>query len=233
MQTLPLLAAALLAVVHFNAGRLRFLDRVPRSRWLSAAGGISVAYVVVHLLPELAEFQEAIGEAAPAVVASIERHAYLFALVGLAVFYGVELHSRATRRRLGRPDAGATAFAFASYAAYNGVIGYLLARRADGLVLFAVAMGLHFLVNDHGLRTHHEHAYHRWGRWLVSAAVVAGAGLGVLVEVPEAMIGVLFAFIAGGTILNVLKEELPEERQSHFGAFVAGAAGYTVVLLAL
>ncbi len=42
-----------LAAIHVFAGKLRFLDVTPRSRWLSAASGISVAYVFVHVLPEL------------------------------------------------------------------------------------------------------------------------------------------------------------------------------------
>jgi hypothetical protein len=46
-------------------------------------------------------------------------------------------------------------------------------------------------------------------------------------------IALLFAFLAGGVILNVLKEELPEERQSRFWAFALGAGIYTVLLLAL
>ena len=33
-------------------------------------------------------------------------------------------------------------------------------------------------------------------------------------------------------MLNVLKEEVPSERQSRFGAFVLGAAGYAALLLA-
>ncbi len=44
-----LLAAVALAALHLLAGALRFLEGTPRSRWLSAAGGISVAYVIVHL----------------------------------------------------------------------------------------------------------------------------------------------------------------------------------------
>ena len=43
----------------------------------------------------------------------------------------------------------------------------------------------------------------------------------------------LFAFLAGGVVLNVMKEELPEERQSRFGAFLLGVAGYGGVLLAV
>ena len=46
------------AAVHLLENRVRFLDGTPRSIWLSIAGDISVAYVFVHLLPELAEGQE-------------------------------------------------------------------------------------------------------------------------------------------------------------------------------
>ena len=45
-------------------------------------------------------------------------------------------------------------------------------------------------------------------------------------------VSALFAFLAGGTILNVLKEELPERRHGHFSAFVLGAGIYAAVLLA-
>ncbi|HEX8617483.1 MAG TPA: hypothetical protein VF911_07850, partial [Thermoanaerobaculia bacterium] len=50
-----LVAAVALAIVHMTAGGLTFLGAIPRSRWLSGAGGVSVAYVFLHLLPELAE----------------------------------------------------------------------------------------------------------------------------------------------------------------------------------
>ncbi len=55
MAFVALLMALFLAAVHLFSGRLYFLDSVPRSRWLSIAGGVSVAYVFVNLLPELAE----------------------------------------------------------------------------------------------------------------------------------------------------------------------------------
>ena len=41
---------------------------------------------------------------------------------------------------------------------------------------------------------------------------------------PEALIDGVTAFPAGGAVPNVLKEELPEERRSRFGAGVAGDA---------
>ena len=40
----------------------------------------------------------------------------------------------------------------------------------------------------------------------------------------------MLAFVAGGVILNVLKEKLPAEREARFAPFVAGAALFTVLL---
>ena len=113
-------------------------------------------------------------------------------------------------------------------AVYNALIGYLflhrLATGLEDLLLFFVAMALHFVVNDHGLREHHKDAYLRKGRWILAAAVVLGWVVGLLTEIPEVAIAVLTAFLAGGVIMNVLKEELPEERERRFWAFALGAA---------
>jgi zinc transporter ZupT len=92
-------------------------------------------------------------------------------------------------------------------------------------------MGVHFVVNDYGLRRDHKVAYDRMGRWLLAAAVLAGWVVGLSLEVSEAALAVLFAFLAGGVIMNVLKEELPEQRESRFWSFALGAALYSVVLL--
>ena len=167
------------------------------------------------------------------------------ALVGLMAFYGLERAaklSRGNRRRAGGADAtgvGVFWLHAGSFAIYNALIGYLLLHREEpglwslALFAFAFAMGVHFVVNDSGLREDHKGAYDRYGRWVLAAAVLAGWVVGLLSEVSEAALAVFFAFLAGGVVMNVLKEELPEERESRFWAFAAGAALYSAVLLAL
>ena len=235
------LLVAGLAIVHLFSGRIRFLDVLPRSRWLSAAGGISVAYVFVHLLPDLAEEQEAIRIAVGGRFNFLEYHVYLVALIGLAAFYGLERAAKTSRQRersVGRDDAtGAKVFWLhtASFALYNALIGYLILHREEpgfgSLMLFTFAMGVHFVVNDFGLRKDHKGAYDSIGRWVLGASVFAGWGMGLFFEISEAALGVLFGFLAGGVVMNVLKEELPEERESSFWAFALGAAAYAGILL--
>ena len=242
-----LVAALVLAAVHLFSARLRFLDGVPRSAWLSAFAGISVAYVFIHLVPELAEGQEAIegrgeatGEREAPLLGFLEHHVYLVALLGLVVFYGVEKHSlkerRARRDRTGEDRTSDEAFwlSISSFAVYNALIGYLLLRgeleRLHELAIFTFALAVHFVVNDFGLREHHKHAYDTLGRWVVAGGVLVGWIIGVTTDVPERVIALVIAFIAGGVVLNVFKEELPGERLARFAPFVAGAVLYAALL---
>lgn len=230
---ISLLVVTGFAAVHVLGRVLKFLDVIPRSRWLSFAGGVSIAYVFLHIMPELASFRENAGF-------TTEQHIYLWAMGGLVAFYGLErlivTHQESGEAR-GLPG-GFYHLHLASFSAYNALVGYLLLHRveegggAGAMVLFGAALGLHFLVNDRALAEDHGDRYHSHGRWILAAAAFAGWGIGWLYSLPEYGVAVLFAVLAGGIILNTIKEELPEKRRSRFGAFAAGAALYAVLLLA-
>lgn len=239
----PLLFALGLALTHFFAGKLRFLHRIPRSRWLSIAGGVSVAYIFVHIFPELGQGQEEFEQIDVFFVGFLEHHVYLMALLGFAVFYGLERIAKRSRQRsqeAGEGDKTSTGVFWlhiGSFAIYNALIGYLLIHREEGsflsLLFFSIAMALHFIVNDDGLREHHRDTYDKIGRWILIAAIIVGWAIGRATEISQPAIAVLFAFLGGGVILNVIKEELPEEEESSFWAFALGAGVYSILLLSL
>ncbi len=265
----PLLSAAVAAVVlalaHIGTPYLRFLHGTPRSAWLSAAGGVAVAYVFVHLLPELAQGQQHItgaledgGSRGAAGLRMAERHVYVVALAGLALFYGLERMANRSREGTdtavrdirgagdegsdhGAPHEATSVGVFwvhmVFFSLYNALVGYLLVwgehETTALLALFTTAFALHFVVTDFGLYVHHRARYHNIGRWVLVAAVFIGFGAAIATRLPEEALAVLLAFLAGGVILNVLKEEVPNERQSRFWAFAAGLIAYTALLLTL
>lgn len=245
MSLLPsLLAAAVLASVHVFSAQLRVLREIPRSRLLSIAGGMSVAFVVLRILPGISESQEAIERAPGAgIFPFLGHHAYVVVLLSIVVFYGlarVVKESRRKKRAAEGEDCTTPAVFWVSistFAVVNLLIGYVLLDRwregAQPLLLFTLAMMLKFMVNDHGLHADHKRAYDRTGRWILVGAVFLGWWIGYVGGVPEAGVALLQAFIAGSILLNVLKEELPEERESRYGAFALGAGAYAVLLLAL
>ncbi len=234
------LAALLLASIHILAGKAKALKRTPRSRWLSLGSGVSVAYVFVHVLPDLSAAQEEFQDQVK-ILAVIEHHLYLLALIGMLVFYGLERAAKTSRQQSlqkGEGDAtqpGVFWLHMASFSLYNALIGYLLVHREEpglwSLIVYAIAMALHFIVNDYSLSEDHKQAYEHIGRWVLSAAIILGWVIGTHSEISKAATATLFAFLTGGIILNVLKEELPQARESRFWTFALGAIGYSALLL--
>ncbi|MDQ0429676.1 protein-S-isoprenylcysteine O-methyltransferase Ste14 [Planomicrobium stackebrandtii] len=230
-------------LIHLFSKRLKLLKVLPRSRFLSVAGGISVAYVFLHLLPELSIFQDELqGELENSGLQFLENHIYVIAMAGLVIFYALE-HSVKTSKKKNKhadqPKAATGVFwvHIVTFALYNSVISYLLVREEYGdplgMFLFFIAMGVHFITNDKGLRATHQEEYDRYGRWLLAAAILVGWATGAFADVHEWIISVLTAFLAGGVILNVLKEELPEERESSLVSFCVGLTSYSILLLFL
>ena len=227
--------------IHLLVSRLRFLDATPRSGWLSFAGGVAVAYVFLHVLPDIAAHQRGFATSMGVDAMAAESFIYSLTLAGLAVFYGLERAvkvSRGESRKAGEGDRMRNNVLYlhhVTYGMFNALIGYLLLHREEAgawsLGLYFVAMGLHFVTADFGMRQDHAEAYDRLGRWVISAAVLGGWVLGLAIELSPVLIGCLFAFLAGGIILNVLKEELPEERQSYFWPFVLGVLLYAGLIL--
>lgn len=236
-------AVAVLAAIHLAADRLTFLDVIPRSRWLSIGGGVSVAYVFIRLLPELVAGQAVVDRYVPPFFLLLEKHVYLLAMIGLLLFYGLERIVRVNQAVPGpkygesTTTRGVYRLHIFSFALYNMLIGYLVVHREIpgllALALFTVAMGFHFLVTDYGLKKDHRAEYGRSGRWVLVGALVLGWAAGVLTEVSEVLVVALSSLLAGGVILNVLKEELPTERQSRLVPFFAGAAAYSLILLVI
>jgi zinc transporter ZupT len=242
MLLISTLFAFSLALLHLLVGRLRFLHRLPRDWWLAFAGGMAVAYVFLLLLPKLGGGQPVLAKAFEGVFAYLEHHAYLVALIGLLTFFGLQRLAVNSRRAQGGHGEGDVTSApvfwvtITLHALYNLLIGYLLVddrRNVQGVVLFGLAMLLHLLVNGYALYENHKGTYQRTGRWVLAGAVLLGWGLGVVEDLPKLVTAALTAFLAGGVLMNVFKEELPEAHESRFRPFLFGAAVYGTVLLLL
>ena len=242
------LAAILLSLTHLFVNRLTLLRDIPRSKWLSVAGGISVTYIFIHVLPELEEWQELFT--AEGKKGFLKHHLYLVALTGLAVFYGLERAARLTgpsRRDRSGPDETDNPTIFwihiLFFTLYNLLIGYLLIHRdtaeLSDLVFFTLAMLFHFAVNDHGLHDHYAKRYHTRGRWIVSGAILLGWFVGLLVPVSETGVAIVFCLYcrghhhehAQGRASRRTKEQLLGVFCGNFGIYFAVVGGIRLGLL--
>jgi len=196
-----------------------------------------MGYVFVYVLPKLARAQGVLLAADhPGLLGYLEHHAYLVALAGFLLYYGVDLaaaNAKAdTQRWLGGRACAAQALGFA---AYSTLVGYLLAgsKSWGALVTVTIAMALHFFAADHGLHHKFSELFDRKVRWLLGAAVLSGWGIGRLWRATPEAEALWFSFLAGAIIINAIWEELPQHGESHYRAFIGGAVAYAGVALAV
>lgn len=239
-----LLAALVLAGVFVVGNLSRSATTTERlwasRRYVSAAAGISVAYVFIDVLPELeAQRRIVVQSTGGADLLFAEQRIYLLALASFVVFYGLEHMVLVTRERVSVNIAGNADAAYITqltgYIAYSALIGYLLVERADRgtlpLAIYTFAMAVHFLVVDHALYEEHKDRYAPRGRWLLAVSIVGGWFIATEMPISELQIARLFAVLAGGVVITSLRAELPDDRDGRFWPFCLSALSFAGVLM--
>lgn len=244
---LPMIAALVLAAVFaFPGGIAGGSDPArtwSRRRWISAAAGVSVAYVFVDVMPELSGLNRVLAEAGGGAGARFaEQRIYVLALLAFVVMYGLQhfvMQSRQEQRCAADRERVEPGYALqlAGFAAYAALIGYLLVERAaDGpatLATYTVAMAIHFAIVNHSLLEEQAERYRRRGHWWLAGSVLAGCIAGMALPLSEVAFARLFAILAGGVTITSLQTELPDDRRGRFWPFCAAAIAYAALLMAV
>ncbi len=235
--------AIAIALVHGFATRLPIFALIPRFRWTSFAGGVSLSYVFLEIFPELSHTQEELQHSEILLVKYLEHHVYILALLGLLVFYSFNLLAlRAKSHQRGTQEIGHQNSAFfwiqiSAFAILNIIMGYLLQDLSEhsltACIIFLITFALHFFIVDDNLREHQTSLYDKQGRWLLVSAIIFGAVIGQVAHLNETAIAIIWSFLAGSIILNVLKRELPDEKETCFWSFISGTTLFAALLLSI
>ena len=230
-----------LALIHAFLSKLNPFKFLPEHRWISFSGGVSIAYVFLEVFPELGKAQLELEHSTLPFIAYLESHVYLIALLGLLVFYGLDVLALATGQsnQAIAPSKGDGNAVFwihiTGFALLNIIFGYLIQDLGNHhwweCLLFFIAVALHFFIIDRHLRHHHKTIYDKIGRWILTASILVGATLGRSLHIEEAAVAIIWSFMAGSIILNILGHELPDEHKSCFGSFVTGIILYSGLIL--
>lgn len=233
-----LVIALVLAGLHLAATRIRKLPFVPEQVTASFAGGLAVAYVFLHLLPEIAEGNEAIGELLEdtiEVTPLFDLGIFVVALTGFTAFYGLDRLATNRRSRKSADSAGVYWLHIGAFSIYNALITYTMTLRLETgvmfAILFSIAMGLHFVLTDRHLEAHYPHRFKASGRLVLAGSLLLGWVLSALfAPTSTVVVAILTALLGGSVLLNVFKEELPSNRGSSFAWFLTGLVIYSALL---
>jgi hypothetical protein len=231
--------AAALAGVFVGGGRFHPARLIMSERsGLSLSAGIAMAYVFIRVMPELSEERETFVHTTTLPTRFEGMAIYGLALLGFLAFYSIEYLNRRDRvaAAAGKatPDHDIKVIAFAVYAC---LVCYLLlsqlAKSPIGLILYAVAMAVHFLITAHALTEHSGGRYQRLGRFVLAASCLVGWGLSLVTTLPRDVLAMILAFLSGAIIVDSAIAQPPPNEKGGLAPFLAGALLYSLVLIPL
>lgn len=225
----PLLSIVILCFIHVYGSNPRLTQSFFHSKFLSIGGGIAIAYVFVDLLPKLSESDYLVRRFLAGFFPYFERHVYILALCGFMLFFLVDRSKNFVWTN------ASYWLSLISYTLFNFFMGYAIGFQNDPdiqpLLLFTIAMGLHFFTNDYTLNRENPGFHQGIGRWVLVAALFGGWIVSQNWVISPAAIALVNAFIAGGVIMNVTRHELPSDNPNSTLSFIIGAAIYSLVIL--
>ncbi|WP_216829753.1 hypothetical protein [Alkalihalobacterium elongatum] len=222
-------------MIHLLANEVIPSDRIKRLKWFSFSGGLAVSYVFVYVLPTLHKEQIVVKKYGD--YFTMESELYFIGLIGLLIFYGIQKVVRKAQLQ-DKTHKARTLFWFqiVFFGIYNMLVAYtIISHNVLGIqaVFYGIAVGLHFVAVAHDLWREYADIYNHVGRYVLAIGILAGWLLGVKVELSPLIDSIIFAFISGAMILNVLKYELPPDDEAHYLTFTIGVISYTTVTMSL
>ncbi|MGB8332349.1 MAG: hypothetical protein WCE62_19650 [Polyangiales bacterium] len=185
-------------------------------------GGLSVAYVFLHLIPNLDAFGGLLGQ-----------RIYFIALVGFAVFYGLEVQFSEPRHT---HPVKYNAY-LAAFFLYDGLLVFTLGLNLPSTptltLVFAAALAFDVLNTDVGLQSNYGSRFVESGRWVLLAGVACGFGLSMVQRPVPVVVDIVTAAFAGFVMFETFNEQFPASRNKKFSAFGAGLLTFLLLHMLL
>ncbi|TLS36541.1 hypothetical protein [Pseudalkalibacillus caeni] len=236
MEVLTLVVAILFCCVHLFVKKFPKLTKNPRKPILTFASGASIAYITVHLLPDFQKVQKEFNHVLNIPKQFEPYSLYIIATVGFIAFYTINHFVRVVGEKLDKQERSYVFNAhIGAFVIYNAFIGYYLIKglkqEPQSILIFGAIFILHLTVNDVGLRIEHKKRYDPFGSRILAVSLLAGWLLGFFTTLPTVVYAIWFSWLAGGILLNIIKEELPSARKGKLLPLILGAVISTVLFL--
>lgn len=202
------MVALILGAAHVISPRLFGLRKHPE-RQEAFSGGLSVAYVFLHLIPSLDASHDVVGP-----------RIYFVALLGFVVFYGLDVFFQPPR------DTHPTRYHANLWAVflYDGLMVFTLGLQLPPTpiltLVFAVSLALDVLDTDVELQHEYGMRFVKSGRWVLFAGVASGYALSLVRRPHPLVVDTLTAALAGFMMFHTFKGQFPVSKK--FLAFSAG-----------
>lgn len=235
---IALAATLFLMLSHFISFWLS--NRLPDNgkSFISFAGGVSIAYVFLEMLPGLVEYNKPIGEYLILnqwLTSFTELMIYIVSLIGFLIYYGLDVFAE-RYQTITHDNRIVYLLHISMFCFYNMLITHTMSLRAVAgptyTLLFTFAMALHFVLTDRKFSRTYPIRFNHFGRFFLNLSLLIGWILSVIFNpVSVLFVAFMMAFLAGSIMLNVFREELPNGDLASFRWFLLGSLLITSILL--
>ncbi len=216
-----LVVALILGAAHLLAPVAYRIRRDPE-RWQAFGGGLSAAYVFLHLIPSLDASHAELGG-----------RIYFIALLGFVAFYALELRFQPPRHN--HPTKYHAYLG--TFFLYDALVIFTLSLNLPSTSLltlvFGLSLGIDALETDIELRDTFGERFFKSGHWVVLAGVLLGYGLSLVRRPHELAVDILTAALTGFMIFHTFAGLFPVSRTQRFRSFVVGILAFLAMHLLL
>ncbi len=224
-----------LIIAHYFSSRVAKLPLKTQRTLGSIGGGVSIAYVFIHLMPELAiggiELSKEIYMEKFIVSPLIEFCLFFTSLIGLVVFFSLDI--------IAASGDASTETNFKLHIIAFALINYLYAYTLPSLVttgweyalLFTIVLAAHIILSDRTLARSHPKLFRQKGRWVFTASIGLGLTHAYLFHpISDLALAIATAFLGGGVLMTVFREEIPEASFVQLPWFLFGTFSMSFLL---
>ncbi|MEL7669528.1 hypothetical protein [Methanobacterium sp.] len=247
---LALIVALVFVFVHLSSPKIYGFSKRYKKKILSFSGGVASAYVFLDLLPLIENADphlHAILGSSPLITIFLEKAIFGVAFIGFLVFFVLEylaLKSRgykAQQTTKSLKETNASRNVFFLHIILTAVVSLIICYSLRfeilttgwGIVIYTIALSLHFFISDRSMEEHYGTLYVKYGRYLLALMPILGWSLSILFPERTSEAYVLLAFIAGAVLFNVIKDEVPNSGTGKPLSFFTGALLYSGLILIL
>jgi hypothetical protein len=208
---------------HWSHRRIRAAE--------SFAAGVSLSYVIVDLMVELTAVGGQHVHSTIPIGPTYEKSLFAVVLAGAAWWYVVAAlaarvgHRRARYRAYIVPQVVYCVFA-------GGALSLEAEHGARQLLLFALPMLLHLTVVESHMFHEFEDEHVGFSCALLALAPAFGAAAWAFLGIPQAVLFMALALVAGSTVVQIIQTELPSADVVRIGPFLVGVCLYSSVIAA-
>ena len=240
---ISLIGLFVLASVHILCGKQNWWHFFEAHGWVSFSAGASVAYVFVHVFPDISILQQQFS--------GIPSHhyngrffnqpLYLTALAGICLPYLIDTlelsYTEHDQKCHDQVHQGIFGIRKLLYTFYNMMLAYMIVNRHNegilSMKIIVVVLVMHFIVINASFKEIYHETFKKYIRWFAVLGLICGGILGKTVTIPDSILAYLFSLIGGIITYTALKEELPKTNHRAPFHFLTGVVCFALLILSV